>query len=98
MFTNFTAMKNIDLSQLSLDELRELNHQVMEVYSLKVKMNSLFNKNALNVGMTVRYVGGKNKIQNETFVIEKIMNVNARCKSNVTGVKWNIKLANLEPC
>lgn len=91
-------MKNTELNQLSLSELRDLSKRVHEMYTLKLKMEGMVNAETLKVGRTVRYIGGKNKIKNETFVIEKINNVNAVCKSNTTGIRWNIKLANIEQC
>ena len=91
-------MTNSQLNQLSLSELRDLNKRVQEIYSLKLKMECMVNAETLKVGTTVRYIGGKNKIKNETFILEKINNVNAVCKSNITGTRWNIKLANIEPC
>jgi len=91
-------MTNSELNQLSLTELRDLSKRVQEMYSLKLKMEGMVNAETLKVGMTVKYVGGSSKIKNETFVIEKIKSVNALCKSNITGTKWNIKLANIEQC
>jgi hypothetical protein len=91
-------MTNVELNNLSVAELRELRNRVTEMLQLKMQLEGKLNKDTLQVGMTVRYIGGKNKIKNETFVIEKIKSVNALCKSNVTGTKWNINLANIEQC
>jgi hypothetical protein len=91
-------MTNVELNKLSVAELRELRNRVTEMLQLKMQLEGKLNKDTLQVGMTVRYIGGKNKIKNETFVIEKIKSVNALCKSNVTGTKWNINLANIEQC
>ena len=46
--------------------------------------------------MRVQYVGGSTKLKNETFILEKINKVNGVCKSEITGIRWNIKLANIE--
>jgi hypothetical protein len=91
-------MTNVELNKLSVAELRELRNRVTEMLQLKMQLEGKLNKDTLQIGMTVRYIGGKNKIKNETFVIEKIKSVNALCKSNVTGTKWNINLANIEQC
>jgi hypothetical protein len=91
-------MTNVELNKLSVTELRELRNRVTEMLQLKMQLEGKLNKDTLQVGMTVRYIGGKNKIKNETFVIEKIKSVNALCKSNTTGTKWNINLANIEQC
>lgn len=91
-------MTNVELNKLSVSELRELRNRVAEMLQLKMQLEGKLNKDTLQIGMTVRYIGGKNKIKNETFVIEKIKSVNALCKSNVTGTKWNINLANIEQC
>ena len=91
-------MTNVELNKLSVAELRELRNRVAEMLQLKMQLEGKLNKDTLQIGMTVRYIGGKNKIKNETFVIEKIKSVNALCKSNVTGTKWNINLANIEQC
>ena len=91
-------MTNAELNKLSVSELRELRNRVSEMLQLKMQLEGKLNKDALQVGMTVHYIGGKNKIKNETFVVEKIKNVNALCKSNATGTRWNINLANIEPC
>ena len=91
-------MTNSELNKMSVAELRELRNRVTEMFQLKMQLEGKLNKDTLQIGMTVRYIGGKNKIKNETFVIEKIKSVNALCKSNVTGTKWNINLANIEQC
>jgi len=91
-------MTNAELNSLTLTELRDLSKRVQEMYALKLRMDGMVKAESLKVGMTVRYIGGKNKIKNETFLLEKINNVNAVCKSNSTGTRWNIKLANIEPC
>jgi hypothetical protein len=89
-------MINTELNKMSLSELRDLSKRVREMYALKLKMEGMINAETLKVGMIVRYIGGKNKIKDETFLLEKINNVNAVCKSNVTGMRWTIKLANIE--
>lgn len=91
-------MTNAELNKLSLIELRELKNRVTEMFQLKMKVEGKINKSILQVGMTVRYIGGKGKIKNETFIIEKINSVNVLCKCIATGTKWNIKPANIEQC
>ena len=85
-----------NLENLSLNELRELRTKIDSIYTLKLKMASIVNADNLTVGVEVKYVGGTNKIKGETFIVEKIKQVNALCKSTITGVRWNIKLANLQ--
>lgn len=46
--------------------------------------------------MTVRYKGTSSKIKDEKFLLEKINKKNGVCKSLITGVRWNINLANIE--
>lgn len=85
-----------NLENLSLDELRELRTKIDAIYTLKLKMASIINADNLTVGVEVKYVGGTNKIKGETFIVQKIKQVNALCKSTVNGALWNIKLANLQ--
>lgn len=91
-------MTNAELNQMSLAELRDLIKRSREIYALKLKMDGMVNAEMLRVGMTVRYIGGSDRLRNETFKLEKINKVNAVCKSNATGKLWNIKLASVEPC
>jgi hypothetical protein len=91
-------MTNAELNTLSLTELRELKNRVTEIYQMKMQIEGKINKGILQVGMTVRYIGDKGKIKNETFIIEKINSVNVLCKCITTGTKWNIKPANIEQC
>lgn len=85
-----------NLENLSLYELRELRTKIDAIYTLKLKMASIINADNLTVGVEVKYVGGTNKIKGETFIVQKIKQVNALCKSTVNGALWNIKLANLQ--
>lgn len=89
-------MKTIDLKSLSTEELINLNKQVVEMIKLKRRMDGVAVMQNLELGMEVRYVGGTNKIKNETFTVKKIKRVNVLCESNITGDLWNIKPVNLE--
>lgn len=40
--------------------------------------------------------GTSPKIKDEKFLLEKINKKNGFCKSLITGVRWNINLANIE--
>jgi len=91
-------MNNSELNNLSISELKDLRNKVTEMLSLKMQIAGRINADFLSKGMTVKYVGGTNKIKNERFKILKINKVNAQCKSFSTGITWNIKLANIEPC
>ena len=91
-------MKNQELNDLSISELRDLRNRVTEMLSLKMQIEGKINADSLKVGMTVKYIGGTNKIKNEKFKVLKINKVNAQCKSYSTGITWNIKLANIKPC
>lgn len=91
-------MNNSELNKLSISELRDLINRVTEMLSLKMQIEGKLNADSLKVGMTVKYVGGPNKIKDEKFKVLKINKVNVQCKSYSTGITWNIKLANVEPC
>jgi hypothetical protein len=91
-------MTNSELNKLSLSELRDLRNRVTEMLSLKMQIEGKINADSLKIGMTVKYIGGTNKIKDEKFKVVKINKVNAQCKSYSTGIAWNIKLANIEPC
>lgn len=91
-------MTNAELNQLSILELRELNRKVVEMIKLKMRIEGTINSDNLQKGMTVKYKGFSDKLQGQTFIIEKIGKVNAQCKNLSDGKIWNIKLANIEPC
>jgi hypothetical protein len=91
-------MTNSELNKMSVAELRELRNRVTEMLQLKMQIEGKLNKDFLKTGMTVKYIGGRDKIKNETFVVERINRVNAVCKSNVDGRRWNINIANIQPC
>lgn len=93
-------MTNAELNKLSITELRSLKNQVNEMLQLKMQIEGKLNKDILKVGMNVKYLGNRNKIKNETFIIEKINKVNAICKSNVNGIRirWSINIANIGAC
>jgi hypothetical protein len=91
-------MTNTELNKLSVAELRELRDRVTEMLQLKMQIEGKLNKDVLKFGMTVKYIGGRDTIKNETFIVEKINKVNAVCKSNVDGRRWSINIANIEPC
>jgi len=88
-------MTNAELNNLTLTELRELNSRVVKMMKLKQQIEGAINLDNLEEGMRVEYVGGTNKIKDETFIIEKINKVNVVCKSEITGKRWNIKPAGL---
>ena len=90
-------MKNSELNQLSILELRDLNKRVVEMMKLKMQIEGRLNADNLEVGMTVKYKGSTTKLLSEKFIIQKISKVNAQCKNIRTGVIWNIKLCNIEP-
>lgn len=89
-------MQTIELKNLSTKELLDLNKRVVEMIKLKRRIEGVDMMQELEPGMTVKYVGGTNKIKNETFTVKKIKRVNVLCESNVSGGLWNIKPANLE--
>ena len=85
------------LNALSVAEILKVSKMLREAYRLKTRVEAVINSQNLSVGMTARYVGAKDRIKDETFTIEKINTVNASCVSNKTGIRWNIKIANLQP-
>ena len=90
-------MTNEQLNKLSIEELRDLNSRVVQIIKLKLSILSTVNADKIKVGMTVKYIGGTNKIKNEKFEVVKIKKTNALCVSNLTGISWNIRMANIEP-
>jgi len=86
---------NAELNQLTVAELKELRNRLTEILQLKLQIVGQLNKDKLCVGMKVECVGIATKIKRETFIIEKIKNVKATCKSTITGIKWEIPLSHI---
>jgi len=87
---------NEELNKYSLADLRQLHFKVVEMIRLKSSIEARLNADNLEAGMTVRYKGTSSKIKDEKFLLEKINKKNGVCKSLITGVRWNINLANIE--
>ena len=90
-------MTNLELSNLSIEELRDLNKRIVE--RLKDKMSSINNdaKGHLVRSMICKYVGTSKGVKFNTFEILKVNRTKAECKCLTTGSIWNIQLSNLEP-
>ena len=86
----------LELSKMSVQELRSINQQVVEMLRLKVRIDGKINAEKLAVGMTVKYTGKSSKATEENFELMKINKVNAVCKSKSTNRLYNIKLASLK--
>jgi hypothetical protein len=89
-------MTNSELNQLSITELRELAARVNETYKRKMAIECMINAGNIEKGMTVEYIGSNCSISNEHFIVEKVNTVNATCKNTITGIRWDLKLANIK--
>lgn len=88
-------MTNQELNKLSVAELRELRNRVAEMLQLKMQLEGKLNKDTLQVGDTVEYIGSLNKLKGSNLTIEKINRISATCKVYPTGAMWKINLANI---
>jgi hypothetical protein len=91
-------MTNAELNQLSIIELRALNHKVCEMIRLKQQIEGKMNADNLKIGMPVKFTGDDKRIKNQKFTVLKINKTRAQCKNHITGAVWNLTLANIEPC
>ncbi|MEI2419370.1 hypothetical protein V6O07_03785 [Arthrospira platensis SPKY2] len=89
-------MTNLELSRLSLNELKALNTRVVEMIKTKMTLESQINKDNLRIGGTCIYTGVSSKLIGKRFEIQNLNRTNAVCKCLVTGQLWNIKMANLK--
>jgi len=90
-------MTNLELMNLSIEELRDLNKRIIEVVKIKQQSAAFVNKEQLTKGMVAEYVGNSANIHYKEFEIIKINRTKAECKCLHTGKYWNIQLANLKP-
>ena len=89
-------MTNVELMNLSIEELRDLNKRLVEVLKLKQQNLAFVNKETLTKGMVAEYVGTSSNIHFKEFEIIKINRSKAECKCTTTGKIWNIQIANLK--
>lgn len=88
-------MTNAELSNLSVEELRVLNTKVVQMINMKQRMASAIKIDGLHKGMRVMYTG-RNKVNGETFIIDKVNKVNVVCTSEKTGIGYRIPAASLK--
>ena len=90
-------MTNLELMQMSLQELSELNKRIIEVSKLKRQEVSFVNKEQLSIGMVAEYIGSSTNIHYKDFEVVKINRTKAKCKCLHTGSYWDIQISNLKP-
>jgi hypothetical protein len=88
-------MTNLELNQLSLKELRELNHKVIEIIKLKNFVASRLNADIISVGMTVGIETNNPLLIGHKFLLEKINKKYAVCKDIQTDKSWNVLICNV---
>ncbi len=87
-----------NLNQLSIQELKNLNREVVAMIKHKVRVAGSLNAQKLRIGMNVKYTGHLDlRISGHEFKIERLGSVNAKCRDLKTGLGWNINLANISP-
>ena len=89
-------MTNLELMQMSLQELSDLNKRIIEVSKLKRQNLAFENKEQLAVGMVADYIGTSTNVRFKEFEIIKINRTKAECKCMVTGKLWTIQICNLK--
>jgi hypothetical protein len=90
-------MTNLELMNLSIEELRDLNKRLVEVLKDKVESVNYAMKGQLVRTMMCKYVGNSKNVKFDTFEILKVNRTKAECRCLTTNSIWNIQLANLEP-
>jgi hypothetical protein len=88
-------MTNAELMNLSITELRELNHKVVEIIKLKNSLASRLNADNIAVGMRVEIKTNNPLLIGHIFMLEKINKKYAVCRDIKTDKTWNVLICNV---
>ena len=88
-------MTNTELMNLSITELRDLNHKVVEMIKLKNPSASRLNADSIAVGMTVGIKTNNPLLIGHIFKLEKINKKYAVCRDIKTDKTWNVLICNV---
>jgi hypothetical protein len=90
-------MTNLELMDLSIEQLRDLNKRCVEILKQKIETENYTQKGKLAPTMICRYVGASKNVKSDKFEILKVNRTKAECRCLITNSIWNIQLSNLKP-
>lgn len=88
-------MTDTQLNEMSITELRELNHRVIAFIKMKNEIASKLNASKIAPGMTVGIKTNNPELLGHKFLLQKINKKFAVCKDISTSKTWNVLICNV---